>query len=331
MHLNIPKFKKIDLDSKKEIIEYLKDCFNKGKKEIFKKVSKNLKNIDTKGEEYNNMINILKKIWKKYFIIKDGQNVKEMLEDIFNNLKEEKNYDDYLTFINNHEILSTVNFSDIKKKKNIKEDVEEDEEEGDEESDEEENVEESDEKDEEEEDVEEEDEEEGDEESDEEEDEEENVEEGDEKEDVEEGDEESDEEENVEEENIEKSNKEENMEEENVEKIDEEEGNKYKRLRAMNEYKNTYPLNYLNDVNEFVKIMKGLKEYNIISDKNDLKEKELDENGGYLEENILKEKTNENFNFNPNKIIYNKYEKDFNLNDNDNNDNNDNILYKIFK
>ena len=274
LHLNIPKFKKIDLDSKKEIIEYLKDCFNKGKKEIFKKVSKNLKNIDTKGEEYNNMINILKKIWKKYFIIKDGQNVKEMLEDIFNNLKEEKNYDDYLTFINNHEILSTVNFSDIKKKKNIKEDVEEDEEEGDEES---------------------------------------------------------DEEENVEEENIEKSNKEENMEEENVEKIDEEEGNKYKRLRAMNEYKNTYPLNYLNDVNEFVKIMKGLKEYNIISDKNDLKEKELDENGGYLEENILKEKTNENFNFNPNKIIYNKYEKDFNLNDNDNNDNNDNILYKIFK
>ena len=380
LYLSIPESGKINLDSKKGMIKTLRDCFNKEKKEIFKKVFENLKTIDTKGEEYNNMINKLEKMCKKYFIIKDGQNLKEMLEDIFDNLTKETKYDDYLTSINNNEILDDIKFSNGKKKNNkekryeeeedvegVEEDVEEEnmEEENIEKSDEEENIEEEnmeksdEEKNMEEENIEKSDEEKNMEEEDVEGVEEENVEEDVEEDVEEENMEQSDEEKNMEEENVEKSDEEKNMEEENVEKSDEEknmeeEGNKYKRLRAMNEYKNTYPLNYLNDVNEFVEIMKGLKEYNIISNKDDSKEKELNENGGYLEgnilkeydiilnkngskekeldendnyleENILKEKTNENFNFNPNEITYNKYEKDFNLNDNDNNDN-DNIL-----
>ena len=375
LYLSIPESGKINLDSKKGMIKTLRDCLNKEKKEIFKKVFENLKTIDIKGEEYNNMINKLEKMCKKYFIIKDGQNVKEMLKDIFDNLTKETKYDDYLTSINNNEILDDIKFSNGKKKNNKEkryeeeEDVEGVEEDVEEENMEEENIEKSDE----EENIEEENMEKSDEEKN---IEEENIEKSDEEENMEEENiEKSDEEKNMEEENVEKSDeenveedvKEENMEEENIEKSDEEknmeeEGNKYKRLRAMNEYKNTYPLNYLNDVNEFVEIMEGLKEYNIISNKDDSKEKELNENGGYLEgnilkeydiilnkngskekeldendnyleENILKEKTNENFNFNPNEITYNKYEKDFNLNDNDNNDNNDNdnILYKIFK
>ena len=347
LYLNIPRFKKINHNLKRKMMKYLKDCFNKGKKEIFKKVFKNLKTIDTKGEEYNNMINKLEKMCKKHFIIKDGQNVNKMLEDIFDNLKKETKYENYLTFIDSREILRSVTFGDYRKKKNKEENMEEDVEE---ENMEEENMEEEDVEGVEEEDVEESDEENVEEEGDEKEDveeegdEEEDVE-GVEEEDVEEEnmeeedvEEQGDEEEDVKEENVEKSNKqEENMEEENVEKSDEEEGNKYKHLRAMNEYKNTDPLNYLNDVNHFAKKMQNLKEdetildgenlkekvvdehsnflgenifkeYNIISNKNDSKEKELNENGNFLGENIFKEKNNEYFdlnpfNFNPKKIL----------------------------
>ena len=266
--LTIPGSLKFKNKLKRDIGEYLKKCFNDKKKEIFNDVIGNLKNDNIKKEEYNNMINLLKKIWKKYFIIEDGKDVEESIKDIFNEFKAEKNYYKYLENLNKNHIVYKIDFHNYKagKEKDVKESVEE--------SDEKEILEEN----------------------------------------VEEGVEESDEKEIVEE-----SDEEEGVEEENME-----EENKYKHLRAMNEYKNTDPLNYLNDVNEFVEIMEGLKEYNIISNKNDSKEKALDENGGYLEENILKEKTNENFNFNPNEIIYNKYKKDFNLNDKNND--NDNIL-----